>query len=99
MSAFIDSKAHRQTGGAAYAAVCPTSRLPRCPAACSAAVLPQSYKRTVRDLEHETAALRAELERKDEQLTAVGARYRESQKQAAELQQELESNAGAPMHG
>ncbi|EFJ42985.1 hypothetical protein VOLCADRAFT_107025 [Volvox carteri f. nagariensis] len=50
-------------------------------------------QKRVHDLENEAAALRAELERKDELLTAAAARQREAQRQIAELQQELENNA------
>ncbi|KAG2499361.1 hypothetical protein HYH03_002936 [Edaphochlamys debaryana] len=53
----------------------------------------QAQQKQVAGLENEAAALRAELERKDEQLAASAARLRESQAQAAELQRELENNA------
>ncbi len=56
--------------------------------------LPQSHQKQAHDLENEVAALRAELERKDEQLVAAAARNREAQEQISELQQELENNAG-----
>ncbi|PNW85072.1 hypothetical protein CHLRE_03g170500v5 [Chlamydomonas reinhardtii] len=52
-----------------------------------------AHQKRIHELENEAAALRAELERKDEQLTAAAARQRQSQQQVAELQQELENNA------
>lgn len=55
----------------------------------------QGHQKQAHDLENEVAALRAELERKDEQLAAAAARNREAQEQISELQQELENNAGA----
>lgn len=77
-------------------AVCGTMQLRTArPATATATATVQGYKRQVRDLENEVLALRGELERKDEQLAAVSARHREAHKQISELQQELESNAGA----
>ncbi|GIL43119.1 hypothetical protein Vafri_901 [Volvox africanus] len=52
-----------------------------------------AQQKRVNDLENETAALRAELERKDELLAAAAGRQREAQMQVVELQQELENNA------
>lgn len=68
----------------------------RSPATCTLLDnAPQAHQKRIHELENEAAALRAELERKDEQLTAAAARQRQSQQQVAELQQELENNAGA----
>ncbi|GLC35837.1 hypothetical protein PLESTB_000499500 [Pleodorina starrii] len=50
-------------------------------------------QKQIHDLENEAAALRAELERKDELLAAAAARQREAKSQITELQHELENNA------
>ncbi|GIL72844.1 hypothetical protein Vretimale_4526 [Volvox reticuliferus] len=52
-----------------------------------------AQQKCLNGLENEAAALRAELERKDELLAAAAARQREAQMQIVELQQELENNA------
>ncbi|GFR41223.1 hypothetical protein Agub_g1896 [Astrephomene gubernaculifera] len=52
-----------------------------------------AQQKHVHDLENEIAALRVELERKDELLAAAASRQREAQTQIGELQQELENNA------
>ncbi|PNH12063.1 hypothetical protein TSOC_001001 [Tetrabaena socialis] len=52
-----------------------------------------AHQKQIHGLENETAALRAEVERKDEMLVASAVRQREAQQQIRELQQELENNA------
>mmetsp|Transcript_39294 Transcript_39294/g.87428 ORF Transcript_39294/g.87428 Transcript_39294/m.87428 type:complete len:166 (+) Transcript_39294:43-540(+) len=53
----------------------------------------QAQQRRMRDMEHEIAALRAEVEKKDEALTTAGRRYQQSLSQIEELRAELDNNA------
>lgn len=55
---------------------------------------PQSQQRKMRDLEHEMEAMRAEAVKKEQLTTEQKARNKDAAKQIAELQLELENNAG-----
>ena len=54
----------------------------------------QLQQRRVRDLEHEAAALRQEIESKDQALAAATAMCSEAQRQVSQLQEELDNNSG-----